>query len=89
VDIEKDRADFYSRFFSFVVNKLTYSESTSKLFNKPEYIKELLKMLTTPHSFADRFVCLKTISNVIIILTLDYPHRPKYRSIEPDLHTGL
>lgn len=74
VEIEKDRADFYSRFFCFVVNKFTYSESTSKHFNKNEYIRELLKMLTNPNSFADRFVSFKTFSNVSTLSDADHSH---------------
>lgn len=62
--IEKDRSDFYSRFFCFITNKFAYSENSHKMFNNREYLEELLKMLTNPESFSDRFVCLKTYLNV-------------------------
>lgn len=62
--IEKDRSDFYSRFFSFIINKLTYMDGSHKLFNNRDYIQEMTKMLTNPNSFADRFVTLKTFINV-------------------------
>ena len=64
VVFEKDRTEFYSRFFSFIVNKFTYEENNFRLLNNPEYVLELLKMLTNPASFADRFVSLKTFINV-------------------------
>lgn len=62
--IEKDRSDFYSRFFTFIINKLTYTDGSHKLFNNRDYIQEMAKMLTNPTSFADRFVTLKTFINV-------------------------
>lgn len=62
--IEKERSDFYSRFFCFIVNKLSYSDNNYKIFNNREYLSELLKCLTNPNSFADRFVSLKTFTNV-------------------------
>lgn len=61
---DRDRADFYSRFFSFIINKFTYTESNYKLFNSRDYLGEMLKMVTNPNSFADRFVSLKTLTNV-------------------------
>lgn len=62
-EFEKERKDFYSRFFCFLVNKITYTDGVKSLKNR-EYIKELLKMITNPFSFADRFICLKTFLNV-------------------------
>lgn len=66
IAIEKDRADFYSRFFCFIINKFAYSENSHKMFNNREYLQELLKMLTHPGSFSDRFVSLKTYLNVVV-----------------------
>lgn len=77
VQIEKERGEFYSRFFSFIINKLTYTEGSHKIFNNREYIQELSKMLTNPESFADRFVCLKTFINVVVT-DLDHPPRSKF-----------
>ena len=64
IEVERDRADFYSRFFSFVINKLTYSENSYRIFNSKEHLGELIKMLTNPSSFADRFITLKTLINL-------------------------
>ena len=61
---DRDRTEFYSRFFSFIINKFTYTESNYKLFNNREYLSEMVKMVTNPFSFADRFVSLKTFINV-------------------------
>ena len=55
---DRDRTEFYSRFFSFIINKFTYTESNYKLFNNREYLSEMVKMVTNPFSFADRFVSL-------------------------------
>ena len=65
IEVEKDRSDFYSKFFCFIINKFAYSENSHKMFNNRDYLQELLKMLTNPGSFSDRFVSLKTYINVL------------------------